>query len=516
MRLRSSLAFVLGAVLAGCAAHTIERSTLDRDSLSKISAEKLDKLKAASPYLKAHMRNGNLYLFSKWEFDRPDSTISGQAILFDPNRDTLGEGARVVGLDSVALVETNVIKRSGSATAMTIMMGITAAVTVYCITNPKACFGSCPTFYTSDGRDLHLQAEGFSSSISPSLEATDVDALYHGAAKDGHVTLVMKNEALETHVVRQTDLLAVPHPNGCRVFASSDLHFWESPEQLPPVTAKSSEGDCLPLLLTADGIERFSLADENYLGSKESIDLVFHVAPDQKYGLVIGCRQTLLPTYLLYQTLAYMGGEAGDLLAKLERKSIARPDGMAELIGGIEVNVLTREGPSVQAGLVIEHGPLAMDMHLILLPAVSDSTLHLQLRMTKGTWRIDYVGLAQLSRQVQAVRIQPGIVMKDGVEDVDARSRLIDSSKVLVTFPGDEYRLKYSLPSSHTEYELFVETRGYYLEWMRKEWIEEENPLLLSQLMVDPEGALKRLAPEFKRVEPQMEECFWRSRYAKP
>jgi hypothetical protein len=65
---------------------------------------------------------------------------------------------------------------SPTVTALTVFTGITAATTIYCVTNPKACFRSCPTFYISDGDSLRLKAEGFLSSIAPSLEATDVDA----------------------------------------------------------------------------------------------------------------------------------------------------------------------------------------------------------------------------------------------------------------------------------------------------------------------------------------------------
>ncbi|NNG15494.1 MAG: hypothetical protein HKM89_03360, partial [Gemmatimonadales bacterium] len=50
-------------------------------------------------------------------------------------------------------------------------------------------------------------------------------------------------------------------------------------------------------------------------------------------------------------------------------------------------------------------------------------------------------------------------------------------------------------------------------EWMRDEWMAEEDPLKAAQLFLDPAGALKRLAPEFKRVESGLEAAFWRSKY---
>jgi len=135
--------------------------------------------------------------------------------------------------------------------------------------------------------------------------------------------------------------------------------------------------------------------------------------------------------------------------------------------------------------------------------------------MTKGNWRIDYVGLAVLSRSVNAIRLHPRRVLKDGLRDDEALALLCDSSRALTTLPGDTYTLKYRMPDVSGDYELFLESRGYYLEWIRKEWIEEENPFLLAQMFLDPQTALRRLAPEYKRVEDEMENCFWRSRYAR-
>jgi hypothetical protein len=212
-----------------------------------------------------------------------------------------------------------------------------------------------------------------------------------------------------------------------------------------------------------------------------------------------------------------MGNDAGHWLAEIERKNIlGQGTNIEKLVGGIEVMVMNSDGRSQFESAITEHGPLAVDFHLIPFGGFSDTTANIQLRMTKGAWRLDYVGLIELTQSVQPIRLYPNKIVQDGKEDQHARAILLDSTQTLVTFPGDNYTLKYVLPDTKFEYELFLESRGYYLEWIRKEWIEEQNPLLLAQMFLDPENALKRLAPEFKRVEPNMEDCFWRSRYAKP
>ena len=80
--------------------------------------------------------------------------------------------------------------------------------------------------------------------------------------------------------------------------------------------------------------------------------------------------------------------------------------------------------------------------------------------------------------------------------------------------PGDRFDLVYILPTGDIEYDVFLESRGYYLEWMRNEWMAEEDPVKAALMFRYPEMALSYLAPRFKELEPDMEAHFWSSRYA--
>jgi hypothetical protein len=504
--------------LAGCSSFTkVTRTLTTPKSIQWFSPDQLLLMRQSSPFIKAHMKNNNVYVLKSWALDSTRKHTIGEGVLFNANRDTLQKGKFQIDLDSVAIFETNVIEPSGTIAAMTVFTGITAAITVYCIANPKACFGSCPTFYVMDEDSLRPQAEGFSASIAPSLEATDVDALYRAKASGKSFEIEMRNEALETHVVRHVDLLVVPRVAGHRVYFGTDGCFWESDSLFHPASAMAPEGDCLPLLFDADGFERYSVADSTNLESKEIIELEFERIPRQSYGLIIGCRQTLLSTYLLYQTYAYMGNSIGNWFTKIENHQIPQTrNPIQNLLGGIEVMVQDSIGDWQTAGQVKEYGPLAADQHLVPLGRLQNGPMKIRLRMTQGNWRIDDVALASLTRPVQAVHLHPDLVLKNGFVDDRARELLCNSTEALVTLPGDTYTLRYRLPAADSDWELFLESRGYYLEWIRKEWIEEENPALLSEMFLNPQAAMKRLAPEFKRVEAEMEDCFWRSRFANP
>src|SRR5258707_4775403 len=147
----------------------------------------------------------------------------------------------------------------------------------------------------------------------------------------------------------------------------------------------------------------------------------------------------------------------------------------------------------VAVGSTGETGPIAVDMKVVPLPiAAMPSPLRIRLRLTRGLWRIDYVALATLGDSVAPVRIMPTLVKQAGVVDSDATRALSDTTghRPLTTFPGDAYDITYQLPSTPSRYEFFLESRGYYLEWLRREGVAGGGPLKAPRLAVDPPGVL--------------------------
>ncbi len=472
-----------------------------------------------SACLKAHLRDGSLYVLQRWTVDVEAGRVRGEGTRLGPDRAVTDSGAFSFPVDSVALFETNVLKRSPATTALTVMAGVTAAVAGVCLASPKTCFGSCPTFYLSDGPDSTLQAEGFSASIAPALEATDVDALVHAHPSGRSLVLRLTNEALETHVVRYAHLLAAPRPPGGRVYLTPEGDFLPATTTLEPARCSGPEGDCRPALRALDGTERLSLADSTDLAAREVLDLECAPPPQGALGVVVTSRQTLLSTYLLYQELAWLGSRASEALAGLERGGALareRAAGVGAALGRIEVLVPDGAGGWSVAGATGETGPLAADTKVVPIPRPGAGPVRIRLRLTQGLWRLDRVGLAVLGAAVTPVRLLPVAVRRDGAPDPTARALLADTVRALVTLPGDAYEIEYRLPAHPATEELFLESRGYYLEWMRQEWLAEENPQLALRILLDPAGALRELAPSYKRLEPGMEAIFRNSRYARP
>jgi hypothetical protein len=265
-------------------------------------------------------------------------------------------------------------------------------------------------------------------------------------------------------------------------------------------------------------VERISAADSFDLATRETIELVFPADRAAQHGLVIGSRQALLGTYVFYQALAYLGADAGHWLATVERNgNIAREhiDHVADVLGGIEVSVQTAPGVWNRVGEVRETGPLATDIRLVPLPRVVTDSVRLRLILTQGLWRIDVLALAELGDTVTPSRFEAQGVLREGREDHHARRMLLDPDSALTTLPGDEYTIVFDLPGDDGSYELFLESRGYYLEWLRQEWLRDQDPQRAALLFLNPAEALRAMAAEYKRRESQLEAAFWNSRYVR-
>jgi hypothetical protein len=462
------------------------------------------------------MKDGRLYVWSTWRVDEETGVVSGDGNRLEVDRIHAATGFFRVPIADVALFETNAPPRASPMIApMAIVTGASLALTTACLVNPKACFGSCPTFYVSDGDRLVLQAEGFSDSIAPSLEATDVDALYRARPRDRALSVRMTNEALETHVVKRVEILAVPRPAGGRVFRADDDTFYGATALRAPKACAAPEGDCAEALRAFDGRERTSLADGKDLATREELTLDFPEGSAASRGLVIAARQTLLTTYLLYQAFAYLGAKAAAAMAELERNAVYKDAVLAahRRLGAIEVLLPDGAAGWRKAGEAFETGPLAVDTHLVRLPPLPPGPTRVKLRFTKGNWRLDWVALADLGPRLEATRLAPRAI--SGKTD-DGRAMAPRPDQTIVTMPGDAYDFTFELPEHPERYELFLASRGYYLEWMRREWLAEESEARAALLFTAPSLALRQLAPAYKRQEASMEGLFWRSRYAHP
>jgi hypothetical protein len=474
------------------------------------------------PFLKAHLKNGDICILSdSWNIDTVQNLVSGSGQMFDFNRNSVFEGEISIPIDNVAIFETNtklVKPEAGRVTALSILAGVDVVIGVLCLINPKACFGSCPTFYINEHDNFHYaDAEGFTNAISPSMEYADIDALNNKQLTGNTFSLTMKNEALETHCVKEVKLLAYPRSGNERVYQSPTNEFYLCENIYKLTNARSNEGDIGPLLQHDDKIEHFSLSDPDNLHSKEEIFLDFNnVENTGQMGLVINFRQTLMTTYLFYSAMGYMGDEVSDKFAKLETDPEMREkfDAISKLMGGIDVFTWNESGDEWQfQGSFYETGPIAINKQFIPVSNIDpEAGVRIKLVLNKGLWRLDYIALTNIINQVEPVEIKPDNILSKGEPNPEALKKINDPASYLISMPGDEYKFIFTLPEENADYELFLHSKGYYLEWMREHWLKDKDLAKLAQMVYAPASFLKAEARDFKIYESSMEQAFWNSR----
>jgi len=469
--------------------------------------------------LKVHLMSGQLLVLQQWRELPADAGVTGVGTQYDVLRHPVGPFDGSVPHDSIALLEitrSETVRPAGSVVlgAYTVLATVLA---VTCLADPKSCFGSCPTFYLNDN-DQRPVAEGFSASVARSLEATDVDDIGEASATGRTLRITMRNEALETHFVRSVRLLVVPRPPSGAVVRDVDGGFLLATASKAPASCQAGGRDCVAKVTDRDGSEWTARVDSTDLNARDSIDLTFPAGTGSR-ALLVAARQSFVSTYVFYQSMAFAGSRAGELLAEVERRGTAGFPGawtMMQRLAQVELLAGPQGGALQPIGSFGEAGPIATDQHVIRLPAVlSGAAVHVRLRFARGGWRFDRLALVHTVATPAPIALEPVLVERHDLADPAARARLLDTDRYLVTEPGDSYRLTFALPERAERLSFFLESRGYYYEWMRPEWMREENPAMLSLIALAPGEALRRMAPGYSRIEPQLDSLFWSSRFGR-
>ncbi|MFZ8846868.1 MAG: hypothetical protein ACO2O6_06700, partial [Candidatus Hydrothermia bacterium] len=188
--------------------------------------------KKGSSVIKVHMKNGSLYILNSWNVDENKRILKGNGTYYSIDRTSSNVNNFEIPIDSIAVIESNEVVPSKAIDLLVLAMRASFEIFPYLVYVSfvltgaiiEAIIGSaCLAFYINN----HLIAEGFSSSIASPLEAEDIDMLYNVKLENGELSIKMKNEALETHVVRYANVLAVPKEEGSYIFATSDFKFYK-------------------------------------------------------------------------------------------------------------------------------------------------------------------------------------------------------------------------------------------------------------------------------------------------
>ncbi len=472
--MRLSSVFVACVMLSSCVIHRLNVTPVDVTEETPITIE--------SP-VKAHLNDGSTVVFPSG-VTVADGSVRGLGERFDL---TLSSSSAVneISLDEVAAMESYQTPVSTGATAVAsagsavlwVVLGAAAAV---------ALFGSCPTVYSFDSGAPLLESELFSYSIAPSFQVRDIDRLGIKSVDNGILELEVRNEMLETHYIDQLEILEVTHSPDQLAYPDERGRPLIVGKLLPPSTAVDQSGrDVLNAVRTADDIS-WSTPDERLAGTSaddltDHLDFEFNVPADvDDVAMVLRMRNSLLNTVLLYDVM-------------LQQQSFAALDWMGhdlEHFGnraelglwyrehmGLTISVW-KNGKYRKVTRIGDQGPIAWSERAVKLPAGDSDTLKVRLSFVIDNWRFDQVSLA-LESESSATRTVPVSNALTPVGDqLDIPGYLAKADKTyLITKPQDRVTLRFDVGDAANDQSrtFFLASEGYYIEWMRSEWLTQEH-----------------------------------------
>jgi hypothetical protein len=133
-------------------------------------------------------------------------------------------------------------------------------------------------------------------------------------------------------------------------------------------------------------------------------------------------------------------------------------------------------------------------------------------------YRVDHAGLVDLCGEVIGERLSPAALMDQegcsvpGLVNVYER----DAHK-LCTLPGDVHAVAFERPVGRSrQWQLFLGADGYYLEWMRREWLQHTDADRLRAMLLGRDAEWRALTKEYKAMEEEMDAVFWNSQWTHP
>jgi len=431
--------------------------------------------------VKVHLTDGSTVIFPNGMTITGD-TVEGSGERYDLTL-TTSLPITSLSLDDVVAMESfrtevdraKTVLVSAATSVAAVALGALAAVAI---------FGSCPTIYSDAFGETVLEAEAFSYSIAPLFEARDVDRLTTRADPSGTVSLEVRNEALETHYLNHLELLEVIHEPHELVLPDHQGRAIVVGTRHPAGAIVDRAGRDLrrTLAVAADG-EVFSTAAATLQGASETdlmdyIDLEFPapVAADE-VALVLRLRNSLLNTVLLYDVmLGGQGARALDWVGQdLERIGPAMDLALWYTQRmGLRVAVW-EDGDYREVARIPDSGPIAYTDVAVLVPVPPGDVLRIRLSFVADSWHIDKLAIATAVRRptVRSIPIER-VVASDGTEDFPAQSSLrAPDESYLQTTPGQKFSVHFDVgpPPLGRERTFLLASQGYYIEWIRHDWI---------------------------------------------
>ena len=499
---------ILGVALSSCIAVEFRRPRVEPvDTV----APPVD---VESP-LRAHLLDGSILVF------REGARFQGGFVLGEGERYAVDASfvGRVseISLDSVAAMETYTTEiREPQSVAAT--LGASAVLMGGSVLLFKAIFGSCPTTYADSAGVPVLQAESFSNSVAPLLEMRDVDRLRVHPDAAGAIRLDVRNEALETHYINHLELVEVAHAADEIAVPAPFGQAYGLRDAVASVSASDRAGRDVRADVQAED-EHVYQTDASVLAAVDEadptdwIELTFPRPAADSAAVLLRLRNSLFSTVYFYEfMLAQQGARSLDWIHT----------GLANVSTAVEMGdyYLRRMGLHVEvwdgqtwreAGRITEVGPIAWSEVAVAFPTPPGPEVRIRLRFVADAWRIDRVALADARvRPTRAVPLDH-VEGAPGIGDTEAAERLTRADRAyVVTYPGERFTAVFEPgPSAAPARSFFLAAQGYYIEWMRSDWLREG---VAGEPFHADDATLVAALRRWQRVKPDYEAQFEQTR----
>ncbi len=439
---------------------------------------------------KVHLLDGSVIL-CRHGFTFRHDTVFASGTRFSLTRSDSIAGPWTVPIDSVSGLEYVDMSLKGARLVGSIMLGGIASgeVAIGSIMILKAIFGSCPTIYSSDSTGEHLEAECFSYSIGRRFENPDLDRLTTPSVTDGRLTLRLKNEALETHYINAFNLVYADHPRGTEAFPTDDGEILETGTLVPASRAVNSAGaDVLKAISSRDlDVYTCDSAAVSRMFREKRRDWIECVIPNPHHAatltIALRAKNSLQNTTLLYDVM--MRNQGLNVLQWSEdiNESLLyawRLGRWYEEFSGIQI-LVDENGTFVEEGRFSDTGPIAWRQTAIQVP-IDDrgDSVKIRFGFLPDNFLIDWIGFGFEGNRTLPMKRALCVDAKTNSTMAPEYIRgalLRDDDQYCVTYPGESIDLTFAFPSDPLGGEsvrtYFVRSKGYYVEWVRPEWVRE-------------------------------------------
>jgi hypothetical protein len=432
---------------------------------------------------KIHLYDGSVIVF-KEGFEATRDMVVGWGMKYNLTRSDSSMVQRVL-MDSVAFLEYYKKNVQGgpclvSVPPVAVVSALTGAVLFVAI------FGSCPTIYSFDGEYYSLEAETFSYSVTERLESDDLDRFDFGEIINGKYMIKVTNEAFETHYINYLAIMTVDHPEGYEPFPNERRDIVLFGKESRILEAKSKAGDEITELISSRDdhwyqSDSFVVKKLTGVVIRDWVDIKVHIPEgSQKMYVAFRLRNTLLNTVLFYdvilrsqgiRALNWLGSKTSNIfyawrLSKWYKKHF-----------GLRIQLFDGD-KFKEAAWIRDAGPISWRQVAVELPVPDGDTARLRFTFLPDNLVIDWIGVSFDQNNDYEIRT----VECDEIIDLntDRKCNYVDFIKkrdkqYLITYPGDSYNLKFKVDHLPEERRrtYFLKSRGFYIEWLRKEWLAQ-------------------------------------------